>query len=195
VRYWSPVHSPVLAADGTVAYIIHRVEDVSSTDPQRRQAQKMEGVGRLAGGVTHDFNNILSVIVSYAELVGGELNPDDPLRADVEEIRTAGMRAADLTRQLLAFSRQQVFETKVLDLSESVSGMEKMLRRLLGADIELTSLSAPGLWSVKVDPGQIEQVVMNLALNAPGSGRIEWSIRRSEKPLLRRLRHVGELSR
>ncbi len=184
VRYWSPVNSPVLGADGTVAYIIHCVEDVSATEQQRRQAQKMEGIGRLAGGVAHDFNNILSVIVSYAELIGGELRADDPVRADIEEIRTAGMRAADLTRQLLAFSRQQVFETKILDLGESVSGMEKMLQRLLGADIELTSLSPPGLWSVKVDPGQMEQVVLNLALNArdamPSGGKLTIETRNVE---------------
>jgi PAS domain S-box-containing protein len=135
-------------------------------EEQFRQAQKMEAVGRLAGGVAHDFNNILSVILSYAEIILSDLKPEEPLRADVEEIRTASLRAADLTRQLLAFSRQQVLEAKVLDLNQSLAGMEKMLRRLLGADIDLTMLPASGLWNVKADPGQIEQILMNLSVNA-----------------------------
>jgi PAS domain S-box-containing protein len=135
-------------------------------EDQFRQAQKMEAVGRLAGGIAHDFNNVLSVILSYAEMIGGDLKPDEPLRVDIEEIRSAALRATDLTMQLLAFSRQQVLEPKVLDLSQSVGGMEKMLHRLLGADIELTMLHASGLWNVKADPGQIEQILMNLAVNA-----------------------------
>jgi two-component system cell cycle sensor histidine kinase/response regulator CckA len=136
------------------------------TEEQFRQAQKMEAVGRLAGGIAHDFNNVLSVILSYAELIGDDLQPDEPLRADVEEIRKAALRAADLTRQLLAFSRQQVLEMKVLDLNQSVNRMEKLLRRLLGADIALVILHASGLWNVKADPGQVEQILMNLAVNA-----------------------------
>jgi PAS domain S-box-containing protein len=131
-----------------------------------RQSEKMEAVGRLAGGIAHDFNNVLSVILSYSEMIGGDLKPEEPLRADIEEIRTAALRAADLTRQLLAFSRQQVLETTVLELNRSVAGMEKMLRRLLGAHIELTMLLASGLWNIEADPGQIEQIVMNLAVNA-----------------------------
>jgi PAS domain S-box-containing protein len=145
------------------------LSDRKRLEEQFRQAQKMEAVGRLAGGIAHDFNNILSVILSYADMIGGDLKPDEPLRADIEEIRTAAVRATDLTRQLLAFSRQQVLEAKVLDLSQSVAGMEKMLRRLLGADIELTILAASGLWNVKADPGQVEQIVMNLAVNARDS--------------------------
>jgi signal transduction histidine kinase len=136
------------------------------TEEQLRHAQKMEAVGRLAGGVAHDFNNILSVILSYAEMVGGDLQPSDPIRADVEEIRTAAVRATDLTKQLLAFSRQQVLESKVLNLHQTLAGMENLLRRLLGADIELTTLSASGLWNVKADPSQMEQIVVNLAVNA-----------------------------
>ncbi len=135
-------------------------------ETQFLQAQKMEAVGRLAGGVAHDFNNVLSVILSYAEMIAADLQPDEPLRADIEEIRTAGLRATELTRQLLAFSRQQVLETKVLDLSQSLAKMAKLLQRLLGADITLTMLPASGLWNVKADPGQIEQIVMNLAVNA-----------------------------
>ena len=100
------------------------------------QAQKMEAVGRLAGGVAHDFNNALSVILSYAELIAGDLKPGDPLRADVGEIRAAGLRAAGLTRQLLAFSRQEIVDLRVLDLNQTIVALEKMLGRLLGADVE-----------------------------------------------------------
>ncbi|MBX3274061.1 MAG: response regulator [Sandaracinaceae bacterium] len=135
-------------------------------EEQLRQAQKMEAIGRLAGGIAHDFNNMLSVILSYAEMIGAELQPEEPLYADVEEILEATRRAADLTRQLLAFSRQQVREPKVLSLNHSVATMEKMLRRLLGADVTLTSLLAPDAWSVEADPSQIEQVILNLAVNA-----------------------------
>ncbi len=149
---------------------------LARTEEQLRHAQKMEAVGRLAGGVSHDFNNMLSVILSYTVLILTDLESDDPLRADLEEIRKAGERAADLTRQLLAFSRQQVVLPKVVDLSQIVAGMEKMLGRLLGADVELTLLPATRLGKVKADPGQIEQIVMNLGVNArdamPRGGRL-----------------------
>jgi len=135
-------------------------------EAQFLQAQKMEALGRLAGGVAHDFNNILTVILSYAEMMGAALPPDGPLRADIEEIRTAALRATDLTKQLLAFSRQQVLEPKVLDLGQAIVATEKMLGRLLGADVDLTVVVASGLWNVKADPGQIEQILMNLAVNA-----------------------------
>jgi len=163
---------PVLVG---VARLLDGTENITITldlsvqkglEEQYRQAQKMEAVGRLAGGIAHDFNNILSVILSYSEMIIGDLKPDEPLRFDVEEIRTAGVRAMELTKQLLAFSRQQVLEAKVLNLNQSIAGMEKMLRRLLGADIELTMLPASGLWNIKADPGQIEQILMNLAVNA-----------------------------
>ncbi len=136
------------------------------TEEQLRHAQKMDAVGRLAGGVAHDFNNLLSVILSYSEIMSGALKPDEPLRNEIEEIRAAGMRAAELTRQLLAFSRQQVLEAKVLDLNQSLGGMERMLQRLLGADIELTTLPSHGLGRVRADAGQIEQVILNLVVNA-----------------------------
>jgi PAS domain S-box-containing protein len=133
---------------------------------QLRQSQKMEAVGRLAGGVAHDFNNVLSVILSYAELLLLDLKPGDPVREDMEEIRKAGKRAADLTRQLLMFSRQQVLEPKVLDLNDVLVGMDKMLQRILGADVDLVSLTADRLGRVRADPGSIEQVIMNLVVNA-----------------------------
>jgi signal transduction histidine kinase len=146
------------------------------TEEQLRQAQKMEAVGRLAGGVSHDFNNVLSVILSYADLILAGLGDDDALRPDLEEIRKAGERAADLTRQLLAFSRQQALLPKILDLNQVIAGMEKMLGRLLGADVEVTLLPSARAGKVRADPGQIEQVIMNLVVNArdamPRGGKI-----------------------
>ncbi|HXI60598.1 MAG TPA: ATP-binding protein, partial [Polyangia bacterium] len=130
------------------------------------QAQKMEAVGRLAGGIAHDFNNVLSVILSYSDMMLADVRPDDPSRVDVEEIRKAAQRAADLTRQLLAFSRQQVVEPKVLDLNELLSGMDRMLRRILGEDVELASAPADQLGRIHADPSSIEQVIMNLVVNA-----------------------------
>jgi two-component system cell cycle sensor histidine kinase/response regulator CckA len=168
--FWNSVAiSPVLDDSGVLSHFVGVQTDVTARrqlEAQFLQAQKMEAVGRLAGGVAHDFNNILSVILSYAELVSDDLEPDEPMRADLEEIRTAALRATDLTRQLLAFSRQQVLETKVLNLNEVLGGMEKMLGRLLGADIQLTILPALGLHNFKADPGQLEQIIMNLAVNA-----------------------------
>jgi two-component system, cell cycle sensor histidine kinase and response regulator CckA len=147
-----------------------------STEDQLRQAQKMEAVGRLAGGVAHDFNNVLSVILGYADMVAGSVAPGEALPFELEEIRLAGLRGAELTRQLLAFSRRQVLEPRVIDLNQIVAGTEKMLRRLLGADVTLTTLLTSGLSSVKADPGQVEQILMNLAVNArdamPQGGRL-----------------------
>ncbi len=126
----------------------------------------MEAIGRLAGGVAHDFNNVLSVILSYSEFIVENLEPGDPMRDDVEQIKKAGLRAADLTRQLLMFSRQEVVEPKVLDLNDLLGKMHKMLRRVLGEDIELESLPASALGRIRADRGHIEQVIMNLAVNA-----------------------------
>jgi two-component system, cell cycle sensor histidine kinase and response regulator CckA len=145
-------------------------------EEQLRQAQKMEAVGNLAAGVAHDFNNLLSVILGYAQLVIADLKPGDPIKADLEELNAAGERARDLTKQLLAFSRQQVLEPRTLDLNQVLKGMESMLRRLLREDIELSFLTAPHLGRVFADAGQLEQIVMNLLINArdatPGSGKI-----------------------
>ena len=144
-------------------------EDVSERrvlEDQLRQSQKMEAVGRLAGGLAHDFNNLLTVIKGYSELMEGQLDPNDPLRSEVREVHRAAERAAALTRQLLAFSRQQVMAPRVLDLNQVVGNMDKLLRRLLGEDVKLFTALDPRLGRVKADPGQIEQVIMNLAVNA-----------------------------
>jgi two-component system cell cycle sensor histidine kinase/response regulator CckA len=145
---------------------IRAEEALRQSEDQLRQAQKMEAVGRLAGGVAHDFNNVLSVILSYGEMIHGDLRGDDPMRGDIEEIMKAAQRAAALTRQLLLFSRQQVVEPKVLDLNENLGGMEKMLRRILGEDVDVAFRPAPKLGRIRADPSNVEQVIMNLVVNA-----------------------------
>ncbi|HZI44252.1 MAG TPA: ATP-binding protein [Ilumatobacter sp.] len=135
-------------------------------EAQLRHAQKMDAIGRLAGSVAHDFNNLLSVILSYSTMVYDELKSVDPLRADVGAIRKAGEKAADLTRQLLAFSRQQVMDPRTVSLNEILTECERILRRLLGEDIELVTRYDRALSHVTVDPGQIDQVVINLAINS-----------------------------
>jgi two-component system, cell cycle sensor histidine kinase and response regulator CckA len=147
------------------------------TEAQLRQAQKMEAVGRLAGGMAHDFNNLLTVIRGYSELLLGRLGPTDDMRKDMEEVKKAADRASGLTRQLLAFSRRQFVATKVLDLNALVANMDGMLRRLIGEDIvELSAELDSSLGAIKADPGQIEQVIMNLVVNArdamPKGGRL-----------------------
>ncbi|GEJ55880.1 ATP-binding protein [Anaeromyxobacter diazotrophicus] len=145
-------------------------------EEQFRHAQKMEALGQLAGGVAHDFNNLLTAILSFGRFVRADLGEGHPSRPDVEEILASAERAATLTRQLLAFSRRQVLEPRVLDLGESVRGVEKMLRRLIGEDVQLETRIAPGTGPVLADPGHVEQVILNLALNArdamPGGGRL-----------------------
>ncbi len=140
--------------------------ELHQAENQLRQGQKMEAVGRLAGGVAHDFNNLLSVILSYAELALGDLPPEDRLREDMAQIVQAGKQAAGLTRQLLAFSRQQVLQPRVIELQKIVLPLELMLRRMLGEDVVLTIVATHTNGQVLVDPGQIEQVVMNLTVNA-----------------------------
>ena len=168
--FWNHVAvSPVTDPLGRRTHFVGVLTDVTDRrrlEGQFLQAQKMEAIGRLAGGVAHDFNNLLSVILSYAEIIELDLNPSEPMHANIEEVRIAALRAAELTKQLLAFSRQQVLEAKVVNLNEILGGMEKMLVRLLGADIEVTMLTGREVGNVKADPGQIEQVIMNLAVNA-----------------------------
>jgi two-component system cell cycle sensor histidine kinase/response regulator CckA len=135
-------------------------------EEQLRQSQKMEAVGQLAGGIAHDFNNLLTAITGYSEMTLRRLEPESPVRRNVEEIKKAGLRAADLTRQLLAFSRKQALQPKVLDINSVVSEVDKLLRRLIGEDIELFTFLTPDLGRVMADPGQVEQVLMNLVVNA-----------------------------
>jgi two-component system cell cycle sensor histidine kinase/response regulator CckA len=154
----------VLALDVTERKRVE--EDLRRSEEQLRHSQKLEAVGQLAGGVAHDFNNLLTAIKSYSEFLLEDMDDTDPRRSDVAEIQLAAKRAAALTRQLLAFSRKQLLEPQVLDLNAVVRDMEKMLRRLIGADIDIRIVTAPDLGTVEADPSQIEQVVMNLAVNA-----------------------------
>jgi len=145
-------------------------------EEQLRQSQKMEAIGRLAGGVAHDFNNLLTAILGYADLLMPKLNGNEDAREEVAEIRKAGERAAALTRQLLAFSRRQVLQPKILDLNAIVREMESMLRRLIGEDIDLVARLDPALGSVLADSSQVEQVIMNLVVNSrdamPHGGKV-----------------------
>jgi two-component system cell cycle sensor histidine kinase/response regulator CckA len=145
-------------------------------EAELRQAHKMEAVGRLAGGVAHDFNNVLTAIFGYTDLLLEQFTDDDPRREDVMEIRRSAERAASLTRQLLAFSRKQMMQPKVLNLNEVIDSLSKLLERLIGEDVILKMEAGADLWSVRADPGQIEQVLMNLVANArdamPEGGRL-----------------------
>ena len=141
-------------------------EEKEKLEGQLRQAQKMEAVGRLAGGVAHDFNNMLSLIMGHADMALEEIDPSQPLYADLEQIKKAGERSADLTRQLLAFARKQTVAPQVLDLNRTVAGMTRMLLRLMGEDIDLVWLPGENVWPVKMDPSQVDQILANLCVNA-----------------------------
>jgi PAS domain S-box-containing protein len=173
------INTKLVFRDGAPVGVQGTARDVTERkelEEQLRQSQKMEAIGRLAGGIAHDFNNLLTAITGYSELSMQRLADEDPLYCNLQEIKKAGDRAAALTRQLLAFSRKQVLQPKVLDLNLVVSDMEKMLTRLIGENIELCTLLDPKLASIKVDPGQIEQIIMNLAVNArdamPQGGKV-----------------------
>ncbi|EKD33577.1 MAG: hypothetical protein ACD_75C02649G0004 [uncultured bacterium] len=191
-----PIEHRILRKDGAVRWVCDTtimlkngsgqllsydgvIEDITEKlvlEAQLRQAQKMESVGRLAGGVAHDFNNMLGVIIGYTELALEQVDPAQPLFPPLQEIHKAAVRSADLTRQLLAFARKQTVIPQVLDLNEIVEGMLKMLRRLIGEDIHLAWLPGTGVWPVKVDPSQIDQILANLCVNArdaiTGTGKI-----------------------
>ncbi len=153
--------------------LVHAIiQDITSRrrlEEQLRQAQKMEAVGRLAGGVAHDYNNMLSVILGYTELALEKTSPSEPLHEDLTEVFAAARRSSEITRQLLAFARKQNVAPKVLDLNETVEGMLKMLRRLIGENVNLDWLPGTGLWNVKIDPVQVDQIMVNLCLNARDS--------------------------
>ncbi len=135
-------------------------------EEQFRQAQKMEAVGRLAGGVAHDFNNLMSIIIGYSDIALLDMAPDEPLRKNLEEIKKAGESATAVTRQLLAFSRKQILQVKIVNLNEIIAGIDKMLRRLIGEDVEVRAMLALKLRPIEADPGQMEQVLLNLVVNA-----------------------------
>jgi len=184
-RWYEVNNSPIYNADGTISKqamitdITERKEGEEEKErlvAQLQQAQKMESVGRLAGGVAHDFNNMLGVIIGHAEVALMRMDPAQSIFTDLLEIRKAAERSADLTRQLLAFARKQTISPKVLDLNETVAGTLKMLKRLIGENIRLNWQPAADLWPVRVDPAQIDQILANLCANArdsiAGAGRI-----------------------
>ena len=178
-------YAPLMAPEGEILGVIGVATDVTERrrlEDQLRQAQRMEAIGRLAGGVAHDFNNLLAAVLGHSELMLGRIEPGHPLRRGAEEIQKAAARGAMLTRQLLAFGRKEVVAPRVIDLHAVVAGMDAMLRRLIAEDIQLESVLGPGQVPVRADRGQLEQVILNLVVNArdamPRGGRItvevEW---------------------
>ncbi|MFO0592794.1 MAG: PAS domain-containing protein [Polyangiaceae bacterium] len=192
------VNARPMAEGGRLVRVQGVITDMTQqheTEAQLRIAQKMDAVGRLAGGVAHDFNNLLMVIASYTELALDSLPAEAPARDDLEEVRKAALRATGLTRQLLAFSRKQVLRPEVLDLNALIGGMEKMLRRLLGEDIQLTFYPGASLGATKADAGQLEQVLMNLAVNArdamPKGGALQITTSNAEIDHEKASRNLG----
>ena len=185
-RRWMESHATVLSDESIGAMYLSITRDVTeqrrsgellkTKDEQLRQMQKMDAIGRLAGGIAHDFNNLLTAINGYSELSLRSLPNGSPVHHNVEEIRRAGERAADLTRQLLAFSRKQIMKPKIINLNQTVADIKKMLERLIGEDIEIVTRLSPDLGQISADPGHIEQMIVNLVVNArdamPDGGRL-----------------------
>jgi two-component system cell cycle sensor histidine kinase/response regulator CckA len=177
---WARINTSIHRdTEGRAQHLISVVEDITewrTLEAQVRQASKMDALGQLAAGIAHDFNNLLSVIISYSEMLAEGLKQNDPMRADLSEIRGAGGRAVALTSQLLAFSRQQVLQPSLVNLGEVILGMENILRRLIGANMELSTTGSRDVNRILVDPGQMEQVIMNLVVNArdamPSGGKV-----------------------
>jgi two-component system, cell cycle sensor histidine kinase and response regulator CckA len=198
-EYWVELNIvPVADTQGHFTHMISVQREVTERrqlEEQLRQSQKMDAVGQLAGGVAHDFNNILVVITGYSELLlERHLEANHPWRREIEQIQKAGERAAALTRQLLAFSRKQIFQLEVHNLNEIVTDIETMLRRLIGEDIGLTTVLDPALATVKADRGQIEQVLLNLVVNArdamPQGGKLTIETANAELDQAYALRHL-----
>ena len=169
VRTYRIVSSPIHNASGEITAAIELVEDITerlSLESQFRQAQKLESVGRLAGGVAHDYNNMLSVILGYTELALDKVSASDPVHNDLQEILKAAKRSTEVTRQLLAFARKQTIAPRLIDLNDAVEGILKMLRRLIGEDIELVWLPGTNLWPIMMDSSQLDQIMANLCVNA-----------------------------
>ncbi len=171
--------APVRGPDGGVTHFVSIWQDITARkemEAQLRQSQKMEAIGQLTGGIAHDFNNLVTMVLGRSEIALRHLDPEHPVRKDIEIIETTARRAAGLTRQLLAFSRKQVLQPKVIDLNALVTGMVRLLKPLIGARIEVVAALSPGLGGIKADPSQIEQVLLNLAVNArdamPEGGRL-----------------------
>ena len=178
-RYWNDRGYPILGSDNLPKKWIGACTDVTkqkSIENQLLQSQKMEAVGRLAGGVAHDFNNILTGINGYAEIILDGLKPGDTLKDEIKEILSAGKRAAELTNQLLAFSRKQIIAPKIIDLNKVIATLQKMIGRLIGEDIELIYVPSDEVGRIKVDPSQLDQILVNLAVNArdalPDGGKL-----------------------
>jgi PAS domain S-box-containing protein len=176
--------TPVRDRDGAVAHFVAVKRDISAQrtlEAQFRQAQKMEAIGQLAGGIAHDFNNLMTAILGYCEILLEQIPTDDPNHGDVQEIRSAGVRASSLTRQLLAFSRKQILQPATFDVRGPVAGLDKMLRRVIREDIALSIVHADRPLYVRADIGQVEQVLINLVINAsdamPGGGALTVSTR------------------
>ncbi len=183
-------------APGVRVYTVRDLTKQRQLEEELTQSRKMDAIGQLAGGVAHDFNNLLTVIMSYSSLLLGDIEATDPRRQDVQEISDAAERAAALTGQLLAFSRKQVMHTRPISINAVITGVEKMLRRLIGEDIELVTSLGDSLHLVNADPGQLEQVIINLAVNArdamPNGGKLSIATSNAEIPPDSRRKNVAK---